>query len=292
MLQLVAVARPLRVEFAGALYHVTSRGNARADIFDDDQDRQAFFETLGKVVQRLHWLCHAYCLMDNHYHLVLETPDGNLAKGMRQLNGIYTQAYNRRHRSVGHVFQGRYKALLIQRESHLLEVCRYVVLNPVRAKAVQSATQWRWSSYRATAWVDKSPPWLTVDWVLSQFADRRYTAARHYRRFVQEGVGHPSIWKAVHAQAPLGEPAFVERLRGYLRGAEAVKEIPRSQRYMGRPTLQQLFDGKLSRARRDALIFRAVERHGYSQREVADTVGLHYSTVSRVANRQNARKKT
>lgn len=292
MLQLLAVARPLRVEFAGALYHVTSRGNARADIFADDQDRQAFLETLGKVVQRLHWLCHAYCLMDNHYHLVLETPDGNLAKGMRQLNGIYTQAYNRRHRSVGHVLQGRYKAVLIQRESHLLEVCRYVVLNPVRAKAVQSATQWRWSSYRATAGMDKSPPWLTVDWVLSQFADRRDPAARHYRRFVQEGVGQPSIWKDAHDQALLGEPDFVERLRGYLRGAEEVKEIPRSQRYMGRPTLQQLFDGKLSRARRDALIVRAVERHGYSQREVADTVGLHYSTVSRVANRQKARSKT
>jgi putative transposase len=122
--------------------------------------------------------------------------------------------------------------------------------------------------------------------VLSQFADRRDTAARHYHRFVQEGVGQPSIWKDVHAQALLGEPDFVERLRGHLRGAEAVKEIPRSQRYLGRPTLQQLFDGKLSRARRDALIVRAVARHGYSQREVAETVGLHYSTVSRLANRQ------
>jgi len=152
------MARPLRVEFDGALSHVTSRGNARADIFADEQDRQAFLETLGKVVQRFHWLCHAYCLMDNHDHVVLETPEGNLSKGMRQLNGMYTQAYNRRHRRVGHLLQGRCKAILIQQESHLLEVCRYVVLNPVRAQAVQSAKQWRWSGYRATAGMDERPP--------------------------------------------------------------------------------------------------------------------------------------
>jgi REP element-mobilizing transposase RayT len=137
------MARPLRVEFDGALDHVTSRGNAQEDIFDDDGDRHTFLEILGKVVQRCHWLCHAYCLMDNHYHLVLETPEGNLSQGMRQLNGSYTQAYNRRHRRVGHVLQGRYKAVLIQKDSHLLEVGRYVALNPVRAQAARSATQWR-----------------------------------------------------------------------------------------------------------------------------------------------------
>jgi REP element-mobilizing transposase RayT len=118
------MARPLRVAFDGALDHVTSRGNARADIVEDDQDRHAFLATLGKVVQRCHWRCHAYCLMDNHYHLVLETPAGNLSQGMRQLNGIYTQTYNRRHRRVGHVLQGRHKAVLVQKDSHLLEVCR------------------------------------------------------------------------------------------------------------------------------------------------------------------------
>jgi putative transposase len=286
------MARPLRIEFDGALYHVTSRGNARADIFDDDMDRDAFLATLWKVVQRAHWLCHAYCLMNNHYHLVLETPEGNLAQGMRQLNGVYTQAYNRRHRRVGHVLQGRYKAVLIQRDSHLLEVCRYVVLNPVRANAVRHAGQWRWSSYRATAGMAEGPPWLTVDWVWSQFAKERAAATRHYRRFVREGVGSPSIWNEVQAQALLGEPDFVEQLRGYLRRAEAVKEIPRRQRYVGRPPLHRLFAAPLSRARRNAVIVRAVERHGYSQKEVADQVGLHYSTVSRVANRLKARSKT
>jgi putative transposase len=230
--------------------------------------------------------------MDNHYHLVLETPSGNLSKGMRQLNGIYTQAYNRRHRRVGHVFQGRYKAILIQKDSHLLEVCRYVVLNPVRARAATGAKQWRWCSYRATAGMEPSPSWLTVDWVLSQFAHRRKTAASRYRRFVREGLSRPSIWKQLQGQVLLGEDDFVERLRGYLTGSKPLKEIPRQQRYVGRPPLQQLFRGKLALARRDVLIRRAVERHGYSQKEVADVVGLHYSTVSRVVNLPQTRSKT
>ncbi len=279
------MARPLRVEFDGAIYHVTSRGNAREDIFDDDGDRKMFLEVLGKVVNRFNWLCHAYCLMDNHYHLVIETPQANLSKGMRQLNGLYTQVYNRRHRTVGHLFQGRYKAVLIQKESHLLEVCRYVVLNPVRAKATRRVEQWKWSSYGGTAGLGKSPPWLAVDWVLSQFGKRRYPAARHYRRFVREGIDRPSIWEGVQAQVLLGEEEFVEKLKSYVKGSEEITEIPRTQRYLSRPKLKTLFEGKLTKAKRDARIVQAVHRYGYSQREVADFLDLHYATVSRLANR-------
>jgi len=279
------MARPLRVEFDGAIYHVTSRGNAREDIFDDDGDRKVFLECLGKVVNRFNWLCHAYCLMGNHYHLVIETPEANLSKGMRQLNGVYTQLYNRRHRTVGHLFQGRYKAILIQKDSHLLEVCRYVVLNPVRARAVKRVEQWKWSSYRATAGLGKSPPWLAVDWVLSQFGNRRYSATRDYRRFVREGIDRPTIWEGVQAQVLLGEEDFVEKLKGYVKGYEEIREIPRSQRYLSRPALKTLFEGKQSKTKRDSLIVRAVHRYGYSQREVADVLDLHYATVSRLANR-------
>src|SRR5437899_12157549 len=123
------MARPLRIEYDGALYHVTSRGNERKAIFKDDSDRELFLNTLFQVNDRFHWICHAYCLMDNHYHLVIETPDGNLSRGMRQLNGVYTQAFNRRHRSVGHLFQRRVTRMLVQRESHLIEVRRYMVLS-------------------------------------------------------------------------------------------------------------------------------------------------------------------
>ena len=144
------MARPLRIEYDGALYHITSRGNERKAIFRDDEDRIGFLEALQKVNERFNWICHAYCLMNNHYHLIVETPDGNLSKGMRQLNGVYTQYFNRKHHRVGHIFQGRYKSILMEKESYLLEVGRYVVLNPVRAKAVKKPEDWNWSSYRST----------------------------------------------------------------------------------------------------------------------------------------------
>ena len=132
------MARPLRIEFPGALYHVTSRGNARQRVFRDDEDREMFLATLAWVVERFGWRCHAYCLMDNHIHLLIETPQPNLSRGMRQLNGVYTQPFNRRHRKVGHLFQGRFKAVLVEKERYLLELARYIVLNPVRAKMVKT----------------------------------------------------------------------------------------------------------------------------------------------------------
>lgn len=143
------MARPLRIEYPGALYHLTSRGNARASIYADDRDRRRFLDVLGEVVESYRWCCHAYCLMPNHYHLVVDTPLANLSRGMRQLNGLYTQRYNRRHSRVGHVFQGRFKGILVERESHMLELARYVVLNPVRAGIVGAPEDYAWSSLRA-----------------------------------------------------------------------------------------------------------------------------------------------
>jgi len=151
------MTRPLRIEYPGAVYHVTSRGNEKKAVFKDDKDRENFLNTLQHVNKRYNWLCHAYCLMDNHYHLLVETPEGNLSLGMRQLNGVFTQARNKRYNKTGHLFQGRFKGILIQKDSHLLEVCRYVVLNPLRAGITEGPEQWKWSSYRATAGKDASP---------------------------------------------------------------------------------------------------------------------------------------
>ena len=145
------MAIPLRIEFSGALYHVTSRGDGQEDIYLDDIDRTIIVDIFKEVCKRFNRVVHAYCLMMNHYHILIETPDSNLAKGMRQLNGVYTQRFNRKHRRVGHVFQGRYKAVLVQKEAYLLELVRYIVLNPVRAHMVKAAKDWPWSSYRATA---------------------------------------------------------------------------------------------------------------------------------------------
>jgi len=167
------MARPLRIEYPGALYHITARGNAREDIFWDEGDRETFLEVYAQVSRRVNWMCHAYCLMANHYHLVIETPEGKLSQGMRQLNGVYTQRANRTHGRTGHVFQGRFTAILVEREAYLLELCRYVVLNPVRAGLVRSAREWPWSSYRATAGQAAGTSWLTTDWVLGHLGRTR-----------------------------------------------------------------------------------------------------------------------
>lgn len=280
------MARPLRIEYDGAVYHVTSRGNARKPIFKDDADRESFLDAAYKVNSRYNWLCHAYCLMSNHYHLVIETPDGNLSKGMRQLNGVYTQLFNKRHNRVGHIFQGRYKAILVQKESHLLEVCRYVALNPVRARLVKNAGDWEWSSYRGTAGIDRQHPMLTTDWVLGQFGTGKKVAIRRYSEFVAAGIGVKSIWKEVRGQSLLGEEGFAEELIGYLTGQRDVREIPRNQRYADRPAIERVFttDAAVNRNERNRKIIEAVERYGYSQREIADFLGIHYTTVSRIMN--------
>ena len=286
------MARPLRLEYDGALYHVTSRGNEKKPIFRDEIDRDIFLEILTTVNKRYNWLCHAYCLMNNHYHIVIETPDGNLSKGMRQLNGVYTQAFNKRHHRVGHIFQGRYKAILIQKNSHLLEVCRYVVLNPVRAKAVKNPEEWEWSSYRATAGLEKSHSCLTIDWVLSQFGSKTGLARQRYREFVKAGIGEEPIWSNLRGQILLGKDTFVEKFMDYLKGREGIREIPKRQRYINRPSLDRLFerDALRNKQKRDKKIAEATERYGYSQKEVADYLGMHYSTISRLIRKESISK--
>jgi REP-associated tyrosine transposase len=224
------MARPLRDEYSGALHHVTSRGNARRPILRDKEDRSTFLHLLDRVNQRFHWLCHAYCLMDNHFHLLIETPEGNLAKGMRQLNGVYTQAFNRIHRRVGHLLQGWYIAILVERESYLLEVCRYVVLNPVRAGVVEKPESWSWSSYRSMGGFEKPPPCLTTVWILRQLGKTNAAAKRWYREFVTEGIGKPSIWSQLKGQTVLGADGFVQKLARHVKKPQRMEEIPRTQR--------------------------------------------------------------
>ena len=268
------MSRPLRIEFPGAVYHVTGRGNARQRIYRDDDDRERFLSTLAHVVDRYDWLCHAYCLMDNHYHLLIETPKANLSLGMRQLNGLYTQAYNRRHRLVGHLFQGRFKAILVEKEAHLLELCRYVVLNPVRAKIVKHPGKWKWSSYCATAGEASTPEYLTVDWLFGRFGRRLHEARKEYRKFVAEGMGDPSPWEKLQGQIYLGGKEFVKTHQP----DRPIQEIPRRQTQAHRPELKELFRGQ---TRLDPIILEAYRRHGYRMAEIAKHLAVHYSTVSR-----------
>ena len=278
------MTRPLRIEYPGAVYHVTSRGDARRPIFRTEEDRVLFLEVLASIVSRFHWLCHAYCLMDNHYHLVLETPEGNLSRGMRHLNGVYTQRFNRRYGKPGHVFQGRYKAIVVERESYLLELCRYVVLNPVRAKAAATPQAWRWSSYRATAGYADAPDYLETDWILSHFGKTRKTAQRHYREFVRAGEKNGRPWDHLRGQVYLGDDPFVMAMKNLVRKSETLEEIPRIQRYAGRPELRELFQSR-GRNERDGAIVAAHVRYGYTLSEIGRQLGIHYTTVSKIIKR-------
>lgn len=285
------MARPLRLEYEGAVYHVTSRGNGRADIYFNDEDRQAFLEVLEDVVKRFNWICHAYCLMSNHYHLLIETPDANLSRGMRHLNGVYTQGFNRHHERVGHVLQGRFKSILVEKASHLLEVARYVVLNPVRAKMVRSAKDWKWSSYRATAGHQEPLLLLATDWILLQFNDDRRRAADLYRKFVKRGRG-VEVWDKLRGGVLMGSDGFVEEMSPRLRDSASQKEIPRHERLVSRPSLDKLFTKCKTKAIRNERIYEATRIHEYTLSELQDHLGLHYSTISRIASRVEAEQRS
>jgi putative transposase len=282
------MARPLRIEFAGALYHITARGDRREPIYEDDEDRHSFLDVLGTVTEDFNWLCHAYCLMGNHYHLLVETPEGNLAKGMRQLNGLYTQRSNRRHRRVGHLFQGRYQAILVDKDSYLLELCRYVVLNPVRAGMVKTPGQWPWSSHRAMLGVQGSPQWLSVEALLAHFGRGLSSAREHYKRFVAQGMQAKSPWNAVKGQIYLGDDGFVERMQQNLgRQAEDIN-IPRAQRRRPAPALAQI---ERTYPERDRAILAAHDTGRYSYVQIGKHFGVHFTTVGRIvrAGRQDRR---
>ena len=218
--------------------------------------------------------------MGNHYHLVVETPAANLGRGMRDLNGMYTQAFNRRHGRPGHVFQGRYHAVLVERDAHLLELCRYVVLNPARAGLVGRAEDWRWSSYRATAGMGGRPEHLCIDWLLSQFGGGRRAARRAYVAFVAEG-GDP-IWDHLKAQIYLGNDDFVAEMKARIEAADALIDVPRQQRL---PAPKPLTRYESETSNRDAAMA-AASAGGHTLRAIARHFAVHESTVSRAVRRQ------
>lgn len=274
------MARPLRIELAGGLYHVTSRGDRREEIYRDDGDRSAWNELLGEVCERFNWRVHAYCQMTNHYHVVVETPEGNLSKGMRQLNGVYTQRFNRRHKLVGHLFQGRFKGIVVERDAYLLELSRYVVLNPVRTGMVTDAATWTWSSYRAMLGQGAEPRWLETDWILGQFSGSRATVRRQYAAFVAEGLGK-RVWEKLRHQVFLGTDDFVERCVREISASDEVREVPRAQR---RPLAKPLSWYERNYLEPEAMA-RAFKAGVYTMREIAEYFGVHYSTVSRAVRR-------
>jgi REP element-mobilizing transposase RayT len=276
------MARAIRIEFSGALYHVTTRGDRRETIFEDNTDREQFLDIFSQVSKDFNWVCHAYCLMTNHYHLVIETPDANLSKGMRQLNGVFTQASNRRHRRSGHLFQGRYKAILVDADAHLLELTRYVVLNPVRADMVEHPGLWPWSSYNAIIGEVLLPPWLATDGLLAQFASDRNQAIQRYAEFVMQGINQESIWNHLNRQVFLGDNNFVVRMQEKIKGKSEDINIPKAQR---RPPARPLAEINKAYINRNDAIVSAHATGEYSYQEIAEFYNLHFTTIGKIVRK-------
>jgi REP element-mobilizing transposase RayT len=269
------MARPLRIQFPGGVYHVISRGNARQALFDNDDDRRRFLRALNLAASTLGWRLFAYCLMTNHYHLCIETPGPTLARGMRDVNGTYAQGFNRRHDRVGHLFQSRYAAIVVEKDSHLLELARYIVLNPVRAGLCASAGDWHWSSYRATLGHPARLVPVSSDVILSQFGPNLREARAAYERFVAAGMPASNPPRQSPSAVVAGSESFGLALASHIQAPAA--EVPR-----GHKRLQSLREFEQEAASRDEAIRRAHESGGYSYVEIGRHFGLHYSTVSKI----------
>ncbi len=280
------MARPLRIEFPGATYHVTSRGNRQADIYADDEDRHAFLQLLASALQRGQAKLLAYCLMSNHYHLVLQTTRANLSAVMRQINGGYTQRYNRRHGKVGHLFQGRYQAILVDREAYLLEVCRYVELNPLRARLLKDPSGWTWSSLRAHLGMVEAPPWLDSEQVYGlmlgrdvlRSADVRAAQIR-YRQLLA-AARDVRLWQdALRQQVYLGGAAFVAQMQAQASPQRLTSmQVPSTQRSKPVPLAQWLKQC----ANRSEAFARAYRESGHTMTAIAAEVGLTIGRVSQL----------
>ncbi|XYJ08738.1 transposase [Telluria sp. B2] len=271
------MTRPLRLEFPGALYHVTSRGNRQNAIYRDDSDRRAWLDLLGLVCKRHNFLIHGFCQMTNHFHLLIETLEGNLSQGMRQLNGVYTQHYNHRHRLVGHLFQGRYKAILVQKESYLLELARYIVLNPVRANMVAAPGDWQWSSHHYLVHSAHPPTWLECDCILGRFGPTRAEAIRAYDAFVLAGINEASPLAATRHRILLGDDAFITKHEN-MRLSEELGENARAERRAVAPDLASY---RAMHGDRNEAMARAYLSTAYTMPQIADAFGVSTKTVSR-----------
>ena len=283
------MARPLRIEYPGAFYHVTSRGNEQKDVFKSRKDREQFLSYLASATERYGAVVHVYCLMSNHYHLLLETPAGNLAQIMRHINGAYTTYYNVKRKRAGHLFQGRYKAILVEADSYAAELSRYIHLNPVRVGMVARAEDYEWSSYRQYIGLTTSPAWLKTNFILGYFGGT--DAERAYQQFVSDALGQEreSPMQKVVAATILGSPAFVRAIsRQHLAERQPDRHVPAVKR-LNRPTLDGIIAaieremGTDDRLTRNVNIYFCHRYSGARLREIGERFGLSDAAVSQAS---------
>lgn len=270
--------RPLRLDYPGAHFHIVSRGVERRAIFIDTADRSCFLKILSTACERYGGVCHAYCLMGNHYHLLIESREARIKSVMQHLNGSYGRWFNRRRERVGHLFQGRFKASLVDSDGYLLEAVRYVELNPCRAGLVDEPTAWEWSSFRPRMGLDPAPPFLCVDRVLGRFGQGD-AATANYRRFVLAGISD-EIGERLRSEAIVGSPEFVSHHAKRASELRTRQQVPPHQAAAGRPRLAALLSGS-DRASRRSQAVQAFVAHGYPMSQIARRLGVHYTTVSR-----------
>jgi putative transposase len=283
------MARPLRVHIPGALYHVMSRGNARQRIFYDREDYIHFLARLSVASKRFGVRCWAYCMMLNHFHLLLQAGELPLWRMMQQLNSSYGQRFNRRHERIGHVLQGRFKAPLVDGDSYLRRVLRYIALNPVRAGLVAHPADWPWSSYRATAGLLAPPPFLALDRAWAAFDPEPSIAQAVFAAFVAAG---PSMADRPADPIASCSATFRARVSEALEPHRGVRDFIYAERFACRPPLEQLIDRTTVAAALDLAMRDAFENHGYTAREIGEFVGRPAATVWRRIRRAAERLAT
>ena len=237
------MARPLRITYPGAWYHVTSRGNEQKEVFKSRRDRERFLDYLASATERYGAAIHCYCLMSNHYHLLLETPDGNLSQIMRHINGAYTTYFNVKRKRAGHLFQGRFKAILIEADEYAMELSRYIHLNPVRANMCGEPGEYSWSSFKSYIGQSKAPEWLKTDFILDYFGKTETEAGKKYRAFVEELIGkeYDSPLKGAIGTDVLGTSGFVETVtKAHVGNRELARDLPALRQLAIRPSLEEI----------------------------------------------------
>jgi putative transposase len=284
------MARPLRIEYPGAFYHVTSRGNEQKDVFRSRRDREQFLSYLQSATERYDAVIHAYCLMSNHYHLLLETPSGNLSQIMRHINGAYTTYFNIKRKRAGHLFQGRYKAILVEADEYAVELSRYIHLNPVRAGMAAKPEEYEWSSYRNLIGMTETPTWLTTSFVLGYFSGN--SARDKYCEFVNDAINRndDSPLKKVIASTILGSPEFVREMsQQHLGDKQADRNMP-AVRVLNRPRIDEIIKA-VERVIKEQALAKKVSIcfcHRYSGarlREIGELFGLSDAAVAQASRR-------
>ncbi len=276
------MARPLRIAYPGAFYHITSRGNERKDIFKDQKDREKFLSYLESATERYEASIHAYCLMTNHYHILMETPSGNLSQIMQHINGAYTTYFNIKQKRVGHLFQGRYKAILINIDEYAQELSRYIHLNPVRANMVDRPEQYAWSSYQYYIGLEKSPKWMVKDFILGYFGRKISGAQRGYRAFVESLIGreYRSPLKETVSSTILGSVDFIEAIKDkYLSNKKVDPNLPALKELSRKCSVDEIIEGVESVFSKERVLARGVKIylcHMYTGKMLKE-IGKHFN---------------